>query len=307
MIHPHKEYQSLLMNYIKEYTERCRKRQGLLRESMGEPMGVAPWPSSKTKQVNMLVDGEHTGKNFVNAFTFNYANDRIAHRKKHETFDEYRLYNNMLSSQPMAFNLFCPFIQMLQEGKEELVSTVFRAVFPSMGIKVVTEVTLEFLPDDIENYVNDRTAMDVIVRYTDTDNLPSFIAIETKYTDVLGTNGASEHSRHKEWIKKLGMFNEQAERELISGEKPIVQIYRNFLLTESYGKETGAHCYYSVVLAPAQHPTTAEEVASLQRELKPEYRYKISAVTLECFVETALSYCTGNDAAPFVYFKDRYL
>ena len=295
------------MNSIKEFTERCRKKQGLFRESLGEPMGVGPWPSSVSKQINMLVDGEHTGKNFVDTFTFNYAKERIANRKKHETFDDYRLFNNMLSSQPMAFNLFCPFIRMLNEGKTKLVSSIFQAIFPDMGIKEVTEVKLEFLPDDIENFVNDRTAMDVIVRYADTDNLPSFIAIETKYTDVLGINSACEHSRHKEWIKKLGMFNEHAEGELLSGKKPIIQIYRNFLLTESYGAVTGSHRYYSVVLAPAQHPTTAEEVSSLQKELKAEYRYKISSVTLETFIDTVLSHCKDDDVAPFVYFMNRYL
>ena len=287
------------MNKIKEFTEQYRKKQGSFRESMGEAMGVGPWPSSTKKQINMLVDGELTGKNFVNMFTFNYAKERIANRRRHETFDEYRLYNNMLSSQPMAFNLFCPFIQMLRDGKTELVSSIFQSIFPDMAIKDVTEVKLEFLPDDIENYVNDRTAMDVIVRYTDTDNLPSFIAIETKYTDVLGTNTASDYSRHKEWIKRLGMFNEYAEDELISGKKPITQIYRNFLLTESYGVETGVHRCYSIVLAPAQHPTTTKEVSSLQEELKPEYKHKISSVTLEYFIDTTLSHCNSNDATPF--------
>ena len=64
----------------------------------------------------MIANGENTGRNFVNNFTFEYAKQRIAGKKRNETIDEYRLFNNLLSSQPMAFNLFCPLIQMLKEG-----------------------------------------------------------------------------------------------------------------------------------------------------------------------------------------------
>lgn len=70
--------------------------------------GVGPWPPENKKsrpQINMLVDGKKTGKNFVNEFTFNYAKYRVENKQHNETIDEYRLFNNMLSSQPMAFNL----------------------------------------------------------------------------------------------------------------------------------------------------------------------------------------------------------
>ena len=90
-------------------------------------------------------------------------------------------------------------------------------------------------------------------------------------------------------------------------EKPISQIYRNFLLTECYGIKEGANKYYSVILAPAQHPTTMKEVNSLKDELKLEYQYKISSVTLEDFIEKTLDICPQSEAAPFIYFKERYL
>ena len=110
---------------IKDFTEKCRELQGLFRveENEHEPMGIGP---SGKPQINMIVNGEETGKNFVNDFAFNYANYRVEHRQKYETFGVVRLFNNLLSSQPMAFNLFCPFIEMLQKGKEKEVSFVKR-------------------------------------------------------------------------------------------------------------------------------------------------------------------------------------
>jgi hypothetical protein len=292
---------------IKEFTERCRKLQGCFRVEMNEPMGVGPYRSSKKKQINMIVDGENTGKNFVNDFAFREAKRRVAKREKNETFDEYRLFNNLLSSQPMAFNLFCPFKEMMENGKEKEVSSIFQAIFPDKGIDKVENVELEYLHTDIENYLNDRTAMDVIIRYMDTEGKKSFIAIETKYTDVLGTNSASNTMLHKQWIKRLSEFKKESENELLNDKKPISQIYRNFLLTECYGVLEGANRYYSVILAPAQHPTTLSEVNSLKDELKPEYRYKITSVTLEDFIEKTLEFCPQNEKAPFIYFKNRYL
>ena len=312
---------------ITEFTKKCRELQGEYREKMGEPMGKGPFRKSSNYQINMLVNGEETGKNFVNEFTFNYAKHRVENIQPNETIDEYRLFNNMLSSQPMAFNLFCPFIQMLEEGKVEAVTSIFKAIFPDKCIGEVTEVGLEFLHTDIGNYLNDCTAMDAIVRYKDTDGKPAFIAIETKYTDVLGVNTSGRQNvKYDYWIEKIGMFKPDTEAELIrsakaaktakkskklkfmlKGMKVVSQIYRNFLLTECYGIQEGAGRCYSVVLAPAQHPTTEKEVASLKDELKPEYRYKISAVSLEDFVERTLQVCPEEDKAPFLYFKDRYI
>ena len=312
---------------ITEFTKKCRELQGEYREKMGEPMGKGPFRKSSNYQINMLVNGEETGKNFVNEFTFNYAKHRVENIQPNETIDEYRLFNNMLSSQPMAFNLFCPFIQMLEEGKMEAVTSIFKAIFPDKCIGEVTEVGLEFLHTDIGNYLNDCTAMDAIVRYKDTDGKPAFIAIETKYTDVLGVNTSGRQNvKYDYWIEKIGMFKPDTEAELIrsakaaktakkskklkfmlKGMKVVSQIYRNFLLTECYGIQEGAGRCYSVVLAPAQHPTTEKEVASLKDELKPEYRYKISAVSLEDFVERTLQVCPEEDKAPFLYFKDRYI
>ena len=310
-----------IMMTIREFTQKCRELQGKYRERMGEPMGVGPHLRKGTPQINMLINGDKTGKNFVNEYTFNYAKHRVENKQPHETIDEYRLFNNMLSSQPMAFNLFCPFIEMRQQGKGDIVSRIFQNIFPDKYISEVTEVELEYLDTDIKKYLNDNAAMDAIVRYKDTDGKPAFIAIETKYTDVLGENTSRKSDvLYDVWIKRIGMFKPETEAELLKsaeaakdknkkldGMKVVTQIYRNFLLTECYGINEGASRCYSVVLAPAQHPTTEKEVASLRNELKPEFQNKISAISLEYFITKTLEICPDEDKAPFEYFKNRYM
>ena len=46
---------------------------------------------------------------------------------------------------------------------------------------------------------------------------------------------------------------------------------------------------YSVVLSPKVYPSTEEEIKSGMEYLKPEYAYKLSAVSLEDFVDTMIS------------------
>lgn len=295
------------MQTIHQFTEICRQKQSKFREELNLPMGVGPWRTSTKRQINMIEDGEHNGKNFVDEFTFQYAKHRVATKQKNETIDEYRLFNNLLSSQPMAFNLFCPLVHMLEQGKEKEVTAIAKAIFPQIDITEVTEVGLEFLHTDIENYLGDKTAMDAIIRYKDTEGRPCFIAIETKYTDVLGENSASRTERQKALIKQLNYFTPEAEAQLLDGTKAISQIYRNFLLAECYRINEPAHEAYSVVLAPKDHPTTQQEVASLCEELKGEYRYKVLDVTLEDFVDAVMSKCPEEEIVAFRYFKERYL
>ena len=128
-------------------------------------MGVGPLRSSRHLQISMIKNGELTGKNFLTPFAFEYAKQRIAGKQKNETIEEYRLFNNLLSSQPMAFNLFCPLIQMMQEGNGAAVTQIVQAIFPQIAIGRVTEVGLEYLHTDIDNYLGDKTAMDAIIRH----------------------------------------------------------------------------------------------------------------------------------------------
>lgn len=302
-----------MKNNIRRFTEQCRKLQGLYREELGEQEGVGPFPHSKNKHENMLVNGDVTGKNFLSDEIFEYAKQRVKQNKqrKNETIEAYRLFNNMLSSQPMAFNLFCPLMRLLQEGGVVDVTRMVRAAFPLIPVGQVFDVGIEFLHEDIEQYIGDKTAMDAIIRYYDGNQVPCFIAIETKYTDVLGENGPQDTSRHMELIKQLHCFKTESETALLSGEIEISQIYRNFLLAESYRLcEPATHestIAYSVVLAPKDHPTTENEVASLRDELAEPYSERVMAVSLEQVVRAFIDTAPAELRTLYETFYYRYL
>ena len=145
---------------------------------------------------------------------------------------------------------------------------------------------MEFIPTPIANYTGDKTAMDAFIRFQDKAGNDYLIAIEVKYTDRLGTNTASKtgFSRQLKLVRELGLFTEEAVSRMENGYIPITQIYRNFLLAEQYGRVHGLKEVYSVILAPEEHPSTDEEIDSLQFCLRQEAWDKISKVTLEDFI-----------------------
>ena len=254
----------------------------------------------------MISGGEVSGKNFLMKETFEYAQKRVAEKSKNETIDGFRLFNNLLSSQPMAFNLFHPLMLLLKQDPA-MVTLAVRSVFRNFPVFEVTEIGLEFIPTPIENYTNDKSAMDAYIRFVDNKGGKHIIAIETKYTDVLGVNEASHCEEQKHMLIDTGLFSADFEELLMGGKVKLTQIYRNLLLTERYRMVEGLKDSYSVVLSPKEHPSTEEEIGSVTEYLKPEYAYKLSAVTLEDFVDAMIQYLPEYYAQVYERFRGRYL
>lgn len=104
-----------------------------------------------------------------------------------------------------------------------------------------------------------------------------------------------------------GLFSADFEELLMGGKVKLTQIYRNLLLTERYRMVEGLKDSYSVVLSPKEHPSTEEEIGSVTEYLKPEYAYKLSAVTLEDFVDAMIQYLPEYYAQVYERFRGRYL
>jgi hypothetical protein len=301
------------------FVAKCRRLQSIYRYQIGEE--IRPY-TDRYGNVhyygNYISNGENPKegcwKNFLTEHAFNYAKDRVEHKKKYETIEGDRLFNNLLSSQPMAFNLFCPLRQMREESPETA-TKVIKAALPGYPIHIVTEVELEFIPENHMELTGDKSAMDAIIRFEDEQGKGGFIAIETKYSENLGTNVAYDRddngkkiprAKSIEAVKELQCFKLEEERLIIEGKKGLTQIYRNFLLSETYGLDKGLQSY-SIILAPKRHPSTKRELESLTNGLREEYKNKIEEINLEDFVERTISVCPVGYATIFERFYDRYL
>ena len=299
----------------------CRKLQSIYRVEIDEE--IRPY-TDRYGNVhyygNYISNGEipkeGCWKNFLTGYAFDYAKKRVnpENKKPYETIESDRLFNNLLSSQPMAFNLFCPLRKILKE-LPDTATKVIKAALPNHPIYKVTKVDLEFIPGNYMELTGDKSAMDAIIEFVDTDGRDGLIAIETKYSENLGSNAAYDidengnkkpRSQNIEAIKELKCFTPDVENSIMEGTTPLTQIYRNFLLSETYGHKEGL-LSYSIILAPQKHPTTKKELESLTNVLRNEYKNKIKQVYLEDFVNAIIINCPDEYREVFERFYDRYL
>lgn len=280
--------------------------QSAYRVEIVEPEGVGPNINSKRKYGNMISGGDISGKNFLIRETFEYAKERIKRKKEYETIEGFRLFNNLLSSMPMAFNLFYPLMLILNK-EPDLVTLAIKNIFRDFPICKVTEIGLEFVPVPLDKYIKDKSAMDAYIKFVDDNGELYIIAIETKYTDVMGIKEAVNSGEQKKLLIETGLFKPGFDELLYNGSIILSQIYRNFLLTERYRIVEGYKDSYSIVLAPEAHPSTKEEINSVIDYLKPEYAYKLQSVALEFFVNILIKFLPGYYDNVFERFRKRYL
>ena len=148
---------------------------------LGLPWGTGPMPHSKRELGSMLTreDGA-AGRNFLSPELFELGQARIA--EKTGTVDEFRLRHNMLSSQPMCFNLFG-----YLELNLDLATRTFAAL--DSDVAQVTDVRMEYAPEPAADYLADRTAFDAFIAYERKGGGKGFFGIETKLTEKFSQNG----------------------------------------------------------------------------------------------------------------------
>ena len=172
---------------------------------------------AKTTKSNFLTD------NIKQLVTQEVANAR----KSGGLIGEPRIWNNLLSSQPLCFNLFGELhFDMV------LATKYFQLLFPNR-LDTVTAVKFEYSPGrgDIK-YIGDHSAFDVFVEYTK-GNKRGFIGIEVKYAESLKEETKDKANKNfKEQYATLtntcGLFKPDSVDLL--RHPPLSQIWRDHLL-----------------------------------------------------------------------------
>ncbi len=139
-----------------------------------------------------------------------------------------RLYENLLSSQPLAFNLFGELIT----PEYELAKRIFKKLFPDK-IKKVTSIDFEISTcrGDL-NYTGDHSAFDVFITYEGIRG-KGFIGIEVKYAETLLDIPAKFKERYRDVAIQSGKFTDEGITELCKMPKSLEQIWRDHLLSLS--------------------------------------------------------------------------
>lgn len=178
------------------FTARMRFHQSWYRARVLKvPCGTGPNPTSTTSYGNMLrrEDGDR-GLNFLSPRILSIAKSRLADQRG--AVEPFRLLNNMLSSQPMCFNLFGPLVDDL-----DFATAAFGALLGPGEVARVTEVTFEYAPEPNSEYLNDRTAFDAFVTYEQPDGGVAFLGIETKLTEPFSQK-RYDGPAYRRWVER---------------------------------------------------------------------------------------------------------
>lgn len=228
-----------------------RAHQGWWRLNvLNQKAGLNPIDDSKSV-CNTITEGEISGNNFLTANTFEVVNETLKNRTENDggMIEPTRLYNNLLSSQPLCFNFFGE----LQKNRD------FGLKVLKLFWKDITEfhrVIFEYSHPN--NYTKDSSAFDIGFEVSFGEK-KGFIGLECKYTDTFSFKPSKSEffygeKGNKNYEVYLKVFEENrhiflAEYSQYIKSKGYNQLFRNQLMAESMENKdydvvkTGIFCY----------------------------------------------------------------
>jgi hypothetical protein len=270
-------------------------------------LGLSPGPNPSAHGElygNMLCEKDgNAGWNFITAEVHKYAEGRVASDPTH--IEEKRLRNNLLSSQPMCFNLFAPL-----DLDRKLATRLIRAL-PGFGhVARVTDVKLEYAPSPKEDFLNDGTSFDAWVEYERrSDGALGFVAIETKLTEPFSQTHRDFSERYHRWkLDPAWWWSAGAEAHFSNN--LYNQLWRNHLLAFALCHQKTrkyVECFCAVVSHP-QDVSCLKAVADYGEHLLSEGKKTLLPWSLDTLVNTWLPLATTREESSWLQaFRLRYL
>lgn len=219
------------------YQAYYRYLQSVWRESNNIPV------KKNERQSDHEVYGNYTSDPYANFMTEGIRSlvdyELSPENKGDRLIEETRLRSNLLSSQPLCFNLFGE-LKLNLDRALQFFNTLYDNCFKS-----IDKIEFEYNPARRDSRLTgDCSAFDVFVEYTSTTGKRGFIGIEVKYSETLneGANKVNDilnkqfcdeprtrRDRYRELSK--GMFSESSFSSL--EQLPAFQIWRDHLLAVS--------------------------------------------------------------------------
>ncbi|MBN1787862.1 MAG: hypothetical protein JW806_05645 [Sedimentisphaerales bacterium] len=268
-----KRYYALEKSDISQFQRKARLLQSIWREEKGYKPGL--FRGRKTGNYLTMPLAKQTLSNYLTDNIKKVVRQELYSSKEtKKLYGKPRIYNNLLSSQPLCFNLFAELKLDL-----DLATKVFRELFP-MQIAKVTTIEFEYSPGrrDIK-YTGDRSAFDVYAEFLNSSGGKGFVGIEVKYHENLQNKPAEIKERHLEIASEMNCFRKTALDRL--HQKPLEQIWRDHLLAGSilHSQEDGFDSGLFVFLYPRDNFHCSDAVLEYEKCLSNSGTFR--ACTLE--------------------------
>lgn len=284
---------------ISPFQRRARVLQSIWREEQGFACGEHRHGAASRLLGSRLPMpwAEETLANFITARTREVVRREVCDpaRSAGKLYGKPRIFNDLLSSQPLCFNLF---------GELSFDLGLASGVIGELTGGRFTEVhaiSFEHSPGRRDSrYTADRSAFDVFLECQAASGGRGFVGIEVKYHENL-LGPASEHrTRYDEIAERMGCFAPGATVTLRSA--PLQQIWRDHLLTGITQEIDGYQDAIFVLLYPRDNAHVHQATARYRACLTDATTF--AAWTLEDFATCIRSRFTADWID---LFSDRYL
>jgi hypothetical protein len=238
-----------------EWQARLRARQSWYRQYY---LGVDGAEFRGRERGNILPPPPPDGLNFLTREIAEYVDLwKESEAQKGAVAENFRLRSNMLSSQPLCFNLFVPLAKDLK-----LAADVF-CTLTNGRVTRVSEILFEYSPGRSDpRYTGDKSAFDVYVRYLTNNDSEGFLGIEVKYHEDLSGKRIKENVRYQQIAEEMGCFKPSCRDVLLK--QPLVQIWRDHLLAGSHKIADNYDDAISILLYPSENEACVKAAASYQ-------------------------------------------
>lgn len=262
---------------------------------LGVPAGTGPQPGSHTTYGNMLnAEDGAAGRNFLNSEIQAVAEARIA---EGGTVEPFRCRHNMLSSQPMCFNLFGPLARRPELAAAFVTSVTGRVVeIEAGGLRI----------EDSPGHLDDRTGLDASIRYVTADGARGVLGIETKLTEQFSAKVYALDSRpaYRRYSEAPGSPFALDRLEALTDAR-WNQLWRNQMVCEAIKDEEQRDHAEQVVVFPDDMGDTADLVQQYASLLaRPA---AVRAMTLSATVNALRAGADREDTEWLRAFRTRYV
>ena len=239
----------------------ARLLQALWREEQDLAMGTHREPSGRTRKIGSLLSASdaHDGRNFLTPALAQLARVEVAYQEPGALIDQKRLFANLLSSNPLAFNLAGPW-----RIDHKLAAQVLRQLFPSLDIDSVEDVRFEHSPGRLDPlFTGDRSAFDVAVVYARSDGARGLLGVEVKYSETSFEPAPPELRPSYERLAVYSTLYKEPHHAALRV-NPLQQYFREHLLAFA-ALEAGLYAEAHLLVLTPHHNQLIQRSAALYR------------------------------------------
>ena len=250
---------------------RLRIHQGWWRMNvLNEEPGKHPKEKNKTV-CNTIRNGETTKKNFLTPNTIKALESTLADRQESSPgmMQMDRLYDNLLSSQPLCFNFFGELFADKNFGLK-----VLQNWWPE--ITKLKRVDFEYAPKD--RFTGDNSAFDVAFEVMVANKL-GLIGLECKYTDTFSSKEYSKTAYEKIFA---GSNSFNASYEVLKTSR-YNQLFRNELLAEAI-RQKGKYAFVRTGLFCQEMDHSAIKIAQEMKGMLKDPNH-FTTITYRSYIE----------------------